>query len=70
MCTFPNYVNGYVLPNRVVILGTLSFSVKLGFVLRLDLSSIAGRLGKYLKIVGLRSDFMREVRTNNNVLFR
>ena len=54
MGTFPNYLNRYSLPSRFVILEPFC-------LLRLNLSSIAGRLGKSLiKIAGLRSDYTGE----------
>ena len=55
---FPNYLNGYVPPNRVVVLECFRLlrnsvcrvgSQQEKFSLGLNMSSIAGRLGKTLK---------------------
>ena len=49
--TFPNYLNGYVPPNRVCDFGTLLFTAKLvGHVVSEPVFYIEGRLGKILKI--------------------
>ena len=54
--TFPNYLNRYVPPNRVVILERFR-------LLRNSVCRVASRLGKNLKIAGLISDSMRGVGT-------